>query len=534
MEQHDRAHTTTPPALPGNGAIRRFGGRDRLALEIISGLTILIGAVILLYFANSVRTTAGINEVLDWSQDIAADAGAEKPSLLLAFLDSFGIILPVLLFLGGVLLIRLGFWLRQRDINAARWAQIVYTWTVVGLVIVALLHMAINGIGANALERTLLLVAAAVPGGLALWWLRGAVEIVFLGEEQFASRETRSAWNLLIPTLAVLIVVAARPLEQTFINSLTDKQFASRSVPQFVGMDNYSKLLSLRVDEVECRREDDTGECRTRPDGSTRWDTIDRELFVEGYRTVWNIQLPIITDGEHAVAISSLDADWIESVWTTMRFVFFSVSLELVIGLFIAMVVNSGFRGRGVMRAVMLVPWAIPTVISARLWELILKDSSAGIVNRVLTDLGILSQSEAWLSRPDLQVPSAIMVDVWKTSPFIALLLLAGLQTIPSDLYEAAAVDGANRVRQFVNITLPLLRPTIAVALVFRTLDALRVFDLFNVLFGRQQLTMATYNYETLVNTQQDGYASATGVLIFLFIFVFAVLYVRLLGVETE
>ena len=531
--EHDKAHTAQP-THPGNGAIRQLAGRNRLALEIISGLTILIGVAILLYFANSVRTNAGINEVLDWSQNTAADPDAQKPSLLLAFLDSYGIILPALLILGGGLLIRLGFWLRQRDINAARWAQIVYTWTVIGLILVATLHLAINGLGGSALEHAALLIAAALPSAGALVWLQRTYDSVFLGEEGFTARETRSAWNLLIPTLAVLIIVAARPLEQTFINSLTDKQFASKNVPQFVGLDNYAKLLSLRVDEVECRRDDDTGECRKRTDGSTRWDTIERVLFVDGYRTVWNIQLPFITDGEHALAISSLDADWIESVWTTMRFVFASVSLELVIGLFIAMVVNSGFRGRGIMRAVMLVPWAIPTVISARLWELILKDSSAGIVNRVLMDIGLLSQSEAWLSRPELQIPSAIMVDVWKTSPFIALLLLAGLQTIPSDLYEAAAVDGANKLRQFRDITLPLLRPTIAVALVFRTLDALRVFDLFNVLFGRQQLTMATYNYETLVNTQQDGYASATGVLIFIFILVFAVVYVRMLGVETD
>jgi len=133
-----------------------------------------------------------------------------------------------------------------------------------------------------------------------------------------------------------------------------------------------------------------------------------------------------------------------------------------------------------------------------------------------------------------LQMPSAILVDVWKTSAFMSLLLLAGLQTIPSDLYEAASVDGASRVQQFFSVTLPLMRPTIAVALVFRTLDALRVFDLFNVLFGRQQLSMATYNYELLVNSQRDGYASAVSIIIFLLISIFAIFYVRMLNVETE
>ena len=199
-----------------------------------------------------------------------------------------------------------------------------------------------------------------------------------------------------------------------------------------------------------------------------------------------------------------------------------------------AMVVNSNFRGRGIMRAVMLIPWAIPTVISARLWELMLKDTSAGIVNKVMMDLHLINAPQAWLSEPSLQLPAAIMVDVWKTAPFMALLLLAGLQTIPRDLYEAAAVDGASPVRRFFSITLPLLRPALAIALIFRTLDALRVFDLFNVLFGRQQLSMATYNFETLVSNQKDGYASAVSVIIFIFISIFAFIYVRMLQVETD
>jgi trehalose/maltose transport system permease protein len=149
-------------------------------------------------------------------------------------------------------------------------------------------------------------------------------------------------------------------------------------------------------------------------------------------------------------------------------------------------------------------------------------------------DLRIVDAPQAWLSAVSLQLPAAIMVDVWKTAPFMALLLLAGLQTIPKDLYEVASVDGATGVQRFFRITLPLLRPTIAVALVFRTLDALRVFDLFNVLFGRQQLSMATYNYETLVNNQQDGYASAVSIIIFILISVFAIIYVRMLNVEAE
>jgi trehalose/maltose transport system permease protein len=152
----------------------------------------------------------------------------------------------------------------------------------------------------------------------------------------------------------------------------------------------------------------------------------------------------------------------------------------------------------------------------------------------VLLDLGVISSSQAWLANPDLQIPALVMVDVWKTTPFMALLLLAGLQLIPADLYEAASVDGANRWRQFVSVTLPLLRPVIGVALIFRTLDALRVFDVFNVLLQRQKLSMATYNYEKLIQEQQGGYASAVSVIIFLLIGIFTILYIRSVRIEAQ
>jgi trehalose/maltose transport system permease protein len=290
----------------------------------------------------------------------------------------------------------------------------------------------------------------------------------------------------------------------------------------------------MRLDTVSCRLDDDTGTCRVRDDGSIRWESIDRNFLEAGYRTSWIIPLPAAGDVRQAIALSGLDDDFLEGLGTTIVFAVSSVTLELIIGLFVALVVNSKFAGRGFMRAVMLIPWAIPTVVSARLWELMLKDTSAGIFNRVLMDVGWIDAPQAWLSAPALQLPAAIMVDVWKTSPFMALLLLAGLQTIPKSLYEAASVDGASRLRRFFAVTLPLLRPTIAVALVFRMLDALRMFDLFNVLFGRQQLSLATYNYEVLVNNQRDGYASAVSIIIFLLIGAFAVLYVRILNVETD
>jgi trehalose/maltose transport system permease protein len=514
----------------------------RLTAYIFSALFVFLGIAAIIWLVVSIVRDPAIRMVVEGT---ASDSG-QSPSLIIAFLTQFGIVLPVLILSLSATSIWLGLKLRTRDILAARWAQIALLWLTVGATIGAVFTLVRLGFDyfsrqeqqAATLdqERVLALVLLLCGIGIFaafLFWLNRRIDHVFAGKEQLASREVRSAWNLLIPTLAVFIVVAARPLEQTFIRSLTDKRFAGQEVPNFVGLQNYRDLLGMRLDVVECRMDEQADQCATSRDGSIRWQSIDRELLQEGFRTVWTIRVPFGATPS-ALAISGLDEDFIRSIGTTLLFTVISVALELLFALFMAMTVNSAFRGRGVMRAVMLVPWAIPTVISARLWELMLKDTGAGIINRVLMDVHLVDAPQAWLSAVSLQLPAAIMVDVWKTAPFMALLLLAGLQTIPSDLYEAAAVDGANRVQQFFSITLPLLRPTIAVALVFRTLDALRVFDLFNVLFGRQQLSMATYNYETLVNNQQDGYASAISMIIFLLISVFAIAYVRLLNVETE
>ncbi|MCB9454263.1 MAG: sugar ABC transporter permease [Anaerolineaceae bacterium] len=372
------------------------------------------------------------------------------------------------------------------------------------------------------------LLLLAVLVGFASWWLSRHADLVNRNQT-LTSRNTRMAWNLLIPTITILIIVAARPLEKTFIESLTDKRFGSADPVNFVGLSNYTQLLGFRFDTVSCRLADD-GTCTLDANGSPRWELIDRELLREGFRSVAYIQI----GGNQALVLSGTDSDFLTGIGNTLYFTFFSVTLELALGLFIAMVVNSDFAGRGFMRAVMLIPWAIPTVISARLWELMLRDNQSGIINKVLIDLHIIPQSQAWLSNANLQVNALIMVDVWKTTPFMALLLLAGLQLIPSDLYEAASVDGANRWVQFRSITLPLLRPVIGIALIFRTLDALRVFDVFNVLLGRQKLSMATYNYEVLIQNQQGGYASAVSVIIFVLIAIFTFLYVRSVRIEAQ
>jgi trehalose/maltose transport system permease protein len=368
--------------------------------------------------------------------------------------------------------------------------------------------------------------------GIAYWWL-GQNMSLFGGTETLAEASSRSAWNLLLPTIVVLIVVAARPLERTFISSLTDQEFARRTVPNFVGFENYAQLLGFRIDAIPCER-DDSSVCQVDASGQTVFPRA-RDVLDESYRELRYREIGSGTRfGDNLILLSVRDRDFYYSVGNTLYFTMISVALELVLGLFIAMVINSKFSGRGLMRAAMLVPWAIPTVISARLWEIMLRDNQSGVINSVLVNTGLLSSSQAWLANPDLQIPAMIMIDVWKTTPFMGLILLAGLQVISSDIYEAADVDGASKARQFFQLTLPLLRPAIAVALVFRTLDAIRVFDVFQVLLGRAKLSMATYNYETLVNNQQLGYASAIGVIIFIIIFLFAVVYMKILGVNAE
>jgi trehalose/maltose transport system permease protein len=223
------------------------------------------------------------------------------------------------------------------------------------------------------------------------------------------------------------------------------------------------------------------------------------------------------------------------AVVETIKFTVITVSFEFVLGLIIALVVNSHFRGRGVMRAVMLVPWAIPTVVAAKIWVWML-DDTYGVINDLLMKAHIISHPHAWIADPKTSLAAVCAVDIWKTVPFVALLLLAGLQVIPNDLYEAASVDGANAFQQFWRITFPLLRPAILVTLIFRTLDALRVFDVFAVFFGNRPdtQTMAIYAQSTIVGDGNVGYGAAVSVAIFLIISLFVVIYVTFMRVSEE
>ncbi|MDP9313311.1 MAG: sugar ABC transporter permease [Chloroflexota bacterium] len=289
---------------------------------------------------------------------------------------------------------------------------------------------------------------------------------------QLQRSQTRLAWILLVPTLAVVVFIALWPLAQTIYLSFTDARLASGQPAEFIGVENYSFLFS--------------------------------------------------------------DPAWWNAVWVTLKFAFITVAFEFVLGLIVALVISSNFKGRGLMRTAMLVPWAIPTVVSAQMWNWMYNDIY-GVVNDLLVNkFGILSQNVAWIAQPNTALPAIAAVDIWKTTPFVALLLLAGLQVIPSDVYEAATVDGANKLQQFTRVTLPLLMPAILVTLIFRTLDAVRVFDVFYVMFGARPdtQTMAIYNQQQLVAFSDLGYGSAVSVAIFVVIGIIVAAYVTFLRVE--
>ena len=210
----------------------------------------------------------------------------------------------------------------------------------------------------------------------------------------------------------------------------------------------------------------------------------------------------------------------------TIYFTGISVMAELLLGLMIAIFLNRPFRGKGIVRAIVLIPWAIPTVVSAKMWEWIY-NPDFGILNY------ILRENINWLGSPFWAINAAIFMDVWKTTPFAVLLFMAGLKLIPRELYQAAKVDGAGDIQIFINITLPLLKPIVLVVLLFRTLDAFRVFDAIYVLTGggpgNSTETLSIYAYKTLFQTLQFGYGSALSVVVFLCIGIISLFYVRML-----
>ncbi|MFI7066197.1 carbohydrate ABC transporter permease [Kribbella sp. NPDC050124] len=283
----------------------------------------------------------------------------------------------------------------------------------------------------------------------------------------------RLAAILLSPTMLVLILVVGLPILSALRESLyqsgqrIDESGFVVQGSEFVGLDNYTAIFS-----------GETGE------------------------RFWN------------------------AFYNTTFFTVTCVLLETVLGVAMALVMHKAFRGRGIVRASILVPWAIPTVVSALLWKWIFQ--ADGIANELL-GTQILWSTEGWQS-----VMSVIIADTWKTAPFIGLLVLAGLQTIPDEVYEAAKVDGAKAWSQFIHITMPLVKPALLVAVLFRILDTLRIFDLPFVLVGPNKESVETLSILAYLEANQTRYgpAAAYATLLFIYVAVVAYVFVKLLGAD--
>jgi ABC-type sugar transport system permease subunit len=289
-------------------------------------------------------------------------------------------------------------------------------------------------------------------------------------------RDRRLAWLLVLPALGLVALVAVFPLGWTVWESLHlhDLRMPWRGRP-FIGLDNYLELAG--------------------------------------------------------------DPRFYGALLHTAGFALVSVGLEMVLGLALALGLDRAFRGRGAVRALVLLPWAIPTVVAALLWRFMF-ESQAGIVNAALVATGIVDEPIVWFVRGTTAWVPVVLADVWKATPFVALLLLAGLQSIDQSLYEAAAVDGAGWWYQLRRVTLPLLRPALLVALIFRTLDAFRVFDLIYVMTGGGPGTstepIALYTFDALLQNLRFGYGAALSVVVFLITFTLALAYIYWLGAGTR
>jgi trehalose/maltose transport system permease protein len=297
---------------------------------------------------------------------------------------------------------------------------------------------------------------------------------------ELQAERIRAARWFLVPMIVALIVVAGWPLYRTIYFSMTNASLTNLYGADFVGFDNYLKWTTLKSGRV-----------------------------------LWGGTLA--------------DPAWWNALWNTLRFSFVSVLLETVLGTIVALVLNAEFKGRGLVRAAILIPWAIPTIVSAKMWSWMLNDQF-GIINDLFVRLGLIDAPIAWAATADTAMYAVLMVDVWKTTPFMALLILAGLQMVPKDIYEAASIDGVHPVKVFFKVTLPLIRPALMVAVIFRMLDAMRIFDLIYVLTPNSSSTktLSVIARENLFDFDKFAYGSAQATLLFVLLTGMTLLYMWL------
>jgi trehalose/maltose transport system permease protein len=283
--------------------------------------------------------------------------------------------------------------------------------------------------------------------------------------------------------IVLMLIVAVWPLARSIWFSFTDTNINDISAGQWVGLENYFGEYGLF------------------------FNPNDEEGFWSG--------------------------DWGISIRNTFGFAVVSVVLETLTGLGVALLLNQDFKGRALVRTAVLVPWAIPTIVSAKMWGWMLNDQF-GVINTLLLNAGLIGSKIAWTAEPSYALWTVVLVDVWKTTPFMALLVLAALQTVPKDCYEAARVDGVHPLRVFWRITLPLIRQPLMVAIVFRLLDSLRVFDLIYVLTsnGSSTISMSGFVRREMVEYGNMGFGSAASTSLFLIIMLTAVIFLRLTRVK--
>jgi multiple sugar transport system permease protein len=288
-------------------------------------------------------------------------------------------------------------------------------------------------------------------------------------QSSYGRSERRFAALMVAPALIVIAIVAAYPIGYAIWLSLNQYSVRVANLSRFVGLDNYINALK--------------------------------------------------------------SAEFWSATKTTFLFTAIAVTLELIIGLAMALAMHEAFKGRAILRTVVLVPWAILTVVTAITWRTIF-EPNLGLAPVVLDKLSLPGANVVWLGQSGYALAVMIIGDVWKTAPFMALLLLAGLQVIPEDVYEAAKVDGASTWQRFTRITLPLLKPAILVALIFRTLDSLRIFDLPFVLTqgANGTTTLSILSYEKFSQDRLLGEGSAIAVLTFIIVMTVSFIYIRTVG----
>lgn len=306
------------------------------------------------------------------------------------------------------------------------------------------------------------------------------------GTNELSTQRLRAARNFLLPMIIALIVVAGWPLFRTIYFSFTDTTLNDLYGGKFIGFDNY-----------------------------LTW----REL--KSGRILWG-------------GILAND-DWWNAVRNTFYFAGVSVFWEAVFGMIVALILHAEFKGRGLVRAAVLIPWAIPTIVSARMWGWMLNDQF-GIINDILLNVGLIDKKIAWTASADTAMTAILVVDIWKTTPFMALLILAGLQMIPKDIYEAAKIDGVHPIKTFFKVTLPLVWPAVMVAGIFRLLDAMRIFDLVYVLTPNNSSTktMSVIAQENLFQFANFAYGSAQSTLLFVLLALLTIAYIRIGRVNLE